>query len=45
MAQGVAANTVKYLVANWEPKPEFCMPTSIEMVRVYLVLSLSILAM
>lgn len=45
MAQGVAARTVKCFVASWEPRPEFCMPTSMEMVRVSLVVSFRDLAM
>ena len=45
MAQGVAARTVKCLVASCDPRPEFCMPTSMDMVRVSWVVSFSSLAM
>ena len=33
IAQGSAVNGVKCLVASTEPSPEFCIPTSMEMVR------------
>gem|GEM_PF-4713369 len=33
IAQGAAATREKCFTANCDPKPEFCIPTSIEKVR------------